>query len=209
MRHAGVISAVAALAVSCAVAACDSFAGPISPSHYHGAQDAVGGSPDLGPQFAAVRAATATYHDVATARAAGYSTANEPCVVFPDGAMGIHAPNQPLIQDPALDPTRPEVLLYEPKPDGGLKLVAVEYLRILLLRHRTTGAVGPWISPSPWDPAVYEVVSPTPQLFGRTFDGPMPGHSPTMPWHWDLHVWVWTPNPNGMFATGNPLVHCN
>jgi hypothetical protein len=209
MRQVRFASAVAALALSCAAVACDSAQAPVSPSHNHGSQDAVGGSPDVGPQLAAVRAATADYHDVGTARAAGYSTENEPCVATPDGAMGIHAPNPALVQDPALDPTRPEVLLFEPKPNGGLKLVAVEYLKILLLRHRTTGAIAPWISPSPWDPAVYEVVTPTPQLFGKTFDGPMPGHAPTMPWHWDLHVWVWTPNPNGMFAMWNPSVRCN
>ena len=46
------------------------------------------------------------------------------------------------------------------------------------------------------------------QLFGQTFDGPMPGHIPTMPWHWDLHVWVWAHNPSGMFAEWNPSLQC-
>jgi hypothetical protein len=47
-----------------------------------------------------------------------------------------------------------------------------------------------------------------PQLFGRTFDGPMPGHSPEMPWHWDLRVWVWAYNPSGTFAQWNPALKC-
>ena len=54
----------------------------------------------------------------------------------------------------------------------------------------------------------YIVVTPTPQLFGQTFQGPMPGHVPGMPWHWDLHVWVWANNPSGMFAQWNPALSC-
>jgi hypothetical protein len=48
-----------------------------------------------------------------------------------------------------------------------------------------------------------------PVLFGRVFDGPMPGHAPGMPWHYDLHVWVWKHNPGGIFAQFNPTVSCN
>jgi hypothetical protein len=215
MRLAGFVAAVSAVGFSCAIAACDSSTTSVTPTHNHGTSAhsasgaAVGGDPAIGPQLAAVREATAVYHDVANAHAAGYSTANEPCVASPAGTMGVHAPNQALIQNPALDPLRPEVLLFEPKPNGGLKLVAVEYLKIVPLRHRVTGAVGPYVSPNPWDPAVYEVAVPTPQLFGQAFDGPMAGHAPTMPWHWDLHVWIWTPNPSGMFTQWNPSVHCN
>lgn len=48
-------------------------------------------------------------------------------------------------------------------------------------------------------------------MFGREFDGPMEGHHPVMPTelhHWDLHVWLWTPNPAGMFSPTNPSVRC-
>ena len=37
---------------------------------------------------------------------------------------------------------------------------------------------------------------------------PMLGHIPGMPPHYDLHVWVWQPNPDGMFAIWNPKVTC-
>ena len=40
------------------------------------------------------------------------------------------------------------------------------------------------------------------------FDGPMEGHSPVMPRHYDLHVWVWHHNPSGMFSMWNPNVSC-
>jgi hypothetical protein len=113
-----------------------------------------------------------------------------------------------LMADQVLDPERPELLLFLPLPNGEYRLVGVEYLQPTLQRNRTSGAVAPWISPSGWNPAEYEVVTPTPELFGQTFDGPHAGHIPTMPWHWDLHVWLWQPNPTGMFAPFNPAIGC-
>jgi hypothetical protein len=161
----------------------------------------------VGPELAAVRQATARFHDISAAYAAGYTTENEPCVASPDGMMGIHAPNFALIGDQAVDPTRPELLLYLAKPEGGHRLVGVEYFLVTLLRNPATNEIAPWFSQEPWPPS-YEVVTPTPTLFGQTFQGPMPGHTPTMPWHWDLHVWVWAHNPSGMFAEWNPSLQC-
>ncbi|HUG65708.1 MAG TPA: hypothetical protein VMK83_10860 [Gaiellaceae bacterium] len=48
-----------------------------------------------------------------------------------------------------------------------------------------------------------------PSLFGRAFDGPMPGHNPFMPVHYDLHVWVAEHNPSGVFALFNPALSCS
>ena len=163
--------------------------------------------PLLGPDLAAVRRATARFHNADVAAAAGY-VFGEPCVESPAGAMGIHTPNQALIVSQAIDPEQPEVLLYVEQPGGKLKLTGVEYLQVVLVRNLDTGQVGPWFSASPW-PANYVVVNPTPTLFGQTFDGPMPGHSPSMPWHWDFHVWIWEHNPSGMFAQWNPAISCN
>ena len=154
----------------------------------------------------AVRRATAAFHDPAVAAAAGYAF-TEPCESNERGVMGIHAPNLTLLRDEAIDPARPEILLYVPKDDGGLQLVGVEYVRFASVREPVTGAVAPWRSPSPW-PADHALVTAPPQLFGRVFDGPMPGHSATMPWHWDLHVWLWVRNPNGVFAPYNPRLRC-
>jgi len=47
-----------------------------------------------------------------------------------------------------------------------------------------------------------------PSLFGQEFDGPMAGHAPGMPVHYDLHVWFWHDNPNGLFAPFNPALSC-
>jgi len=140
--------------------------------------------------LAAVRQATAKYHDVDKAIADGYlpPSADE-CVEVPGlGGMGIHSVNPALASDLTVDPTKPELLLYAPKNGGGFKLVGVE-----------------WFVPvaDPSNPP------PQPVLFGQGFDGPMPGHEPGQPWHYDLHVWTWEPNPSGMFAQFNPNVSCS
>ena len=83
----------------------------------------------------------------------------------------------------------------------------MEYLQPVLLRNTDTGEVAPWFPQGPW-PSTYEVVNPTPSVLGQTFQGPMPGHVPGMPWHWDLHVWIWAPNPSGTFAQWNPRLSC-
>jgi hypothetical protein len=45
-------------------------------------------------------------------------------------------------------------------------------------------------------------------LFGEPFDGPMEGHVPGQPVHYDIHVWAWWPNPAGELAQFNPTVTC-
>jgi hypothetical protein len=166
------------------------------------------GDPGLGPDLAAVRGSTAAFHKVERAIDAGYADPRGGhCDESAAGAMGIHSANPALVQSQTLDPAQPEVLLYLPTEGGGVRLIGVEYLQPVLLRNPDTGAVAPWFAQGPWPPN-YIVVTPTPQLFGQTFQGPMPGHVPGMPWHWDLHVWVWANNPSGMFAQWNPALSC-
>jgi hypothetical protein len=162
----------------------------------------------VSPELAQVRRATARFLNIEEAYAAGYTTENEPCVSSPAGTMGVHAPNIDLITDPTLDPLRPELLLYAPGPNGKLRLVGVEYFQAILLRDLTTLEVAPRFDPAPWDPSKYEVVDPQPQLFGQSFHltPPPVAH---VPWHWSLHVWIWAPNPAGMFAEWNPSLSCS
>lgn len=140
-------------------------------------------------ELQAVKAATARYHSFEQAEQNGYTIAGEPCVATPLGAMGIHAVNPALVEDPDIDPLRPEVLLYLPDADGKLRLVGVEYLRA-----DEDGDLG--------------TDADRPTVLGQPFDGPMPGHNPTMPVHYDLHVWLWADNPAGLFAIGNPTLAC-
>lgn len=99
---------------------------------------------DVYRQLADVRRATARYHDVERARADGYEPGS-PCVPH----MGFHYVRSIAADEQELDPTAPNILVYSPQPDGGLRLVAVEY--------------------ASWAPAV---------LFGRSFDPPGAGGPP-------------------------------
>lgn len=134
-------------------------------------------------QLAKVRAATARFHDVDAAIAAGYTPTDE-CVASPMGGMGFHYVNFGKVMDPSLDATAPEVLLYAPS-GNGLRLVGVEWLVFDADQDMGT------------------VESHT--LLGRSFNGPM---THGLPVHYDLHAWVWQPNANGMFDDWNPAVAC-
>ena len=138
----------------------------------------------------AAREATRQYLNVAVALASGYG-ASEECVSAPPGTMGFHYASLALLEDISIDPLRPEVLLYVPEGDG-VRLVAVEYVL----------AIGPPGSTlADLDP---EAIPPAPSVFGQTFEGPMDGHGPGDPPHYDLHMWMWEVNPAGIFAGFNP-----
>lgn len=127
---------------------------------------------------AAARAGTARYHRVEEALAAGYVPAS-PCVsAGPLGGMGFHYVNAALV-DGTYDPAQPEALLYEPMENGKLRLVAVEYLFV--------GDEAP-------ESGVEGVFTPN--------------QIPGTPWDFDMHAWIWTNNPSGMFRPFNPNVSC-
>ena len=136
----------------------------------------------LGRQLAAVRAATAKYQSVDAAIADGY-VPTEHCIDGPDGGMGFHYLNPALAGDLKNDPLKPELMIYAPSGDGKLKLVAVEYFQA-------------------------NAGQPRPTIMGQPFDGPMAGHEPGMPEHYDLHLWIWANNPSGVFAPWNTSVSC-
>jgi hypothetical protein len=140
----------------------------------------------IGDDLAAMRAAFAPYQDVTVAEAAGYVPAS-PCEVSPAGGMGVHYLNPALVG--SVDPMQPAVLLYEPTGSGELRLVGVEYFVPDADQDLAT------------DPD-------RPSLLGREFDGPVLGHGPGMPVHYDLHVWLYEANPAGLFEPWNPRVTC-
>ena len=117
--------------------------------------------------------------------------------------MGFHAVNQGLLASGVTDALRPPILLYAPRSDGSLKLVAVEYWNIALAN--TDNGPAPWFGT---EPPPLGFFTPAPSVLGQTFDGPMAGHNPQMPWHYDLHAWVIESNPTGMFSQFNPAIAC-
>jgi hypothetical protein len=146
-------------------------------------------TPRLGKVLSSVQRATARYRDERVALRAGYRPLGE-CVAAPgQGAMGIHYVNQALLADPAINPKRPEILLYLPVRGGGRRLVGVEYMRVDADQDLTTA-------------------NDRPSVVGQPFDGPMEGHEPGMPRHYDKHIWVWRQNPGGVYSLFNRMLRC-
>jgi hypothetical protein len=140
------------------------------------------------------RQATATFHDLEAARDAGYAAvvadlSGATCIDEPGvGAMGIHYLNPGLL-NAAVDAAEPEVAVYEPRGDGSLRLVALEYLTIK----------------ADWEAAGN---TEAPALFGQTFDLVEAPNRFGIPDFYALHAWVWRHNPSGIFAMWNPKVNC-
>lgn len=130
--------------------------------------------------IAAVRAATAAYHDVA-AVPASYQDSGLPCMQSSAGGMGTHLLDSTALMDPTETATHPEALVYAESPDGP-QLVAVEY-----------------IVPAP-------LVDPEnpPTVLGQTLTREtVPGVPVDL---YVLHAWIWRHNPAGMFQDWNPAL---
>ena len=136
-----------------------------------------------------VRQSTERFRDVRVAEAEGYQLLFG-CVSGADyGAMGLHFVNLSLVGDPELDPTRPEIVIYEPLPDGRLRLTGADYL----------------VFANAWD----EAHQGTPQIMGQLlhlFESP---NRFGLPPFYTLHVWAWKDNPNGTFVNWHPQVSCD
>ena len=181
------VLAIAGVALIPAVASAEQQA----TSHDHAAHAA-----GLADELAQVRAATARFHRVEEAIEAGYELGwvngsgiriITGCVSHPTaGAMGYHYFNPELMADNAVDPLEPEALVYESTPNGGRKLVAVEWV-----------VRGPQSNP----PGVLE----PPSVLGMEMHILVP---PPGPAFYLMHAWIWMNNPAGMFVDWNPKVSC-
>ena len=128
-----------------------------------------------------LRAATRAYQSVDSAAANGYPLAVADCIVHAHhGAMGFHHVNRAYV-DATLEIERPEILLYERKPDGKYQLNGVEFI----LPYR-----------------FYSRDSVPPVLMGQKLT-----QEDNLK-YWYLHVWAWTNNADGIFSNFNPKVGC-
>ena len=163
-------------------------------------------SPEVQSGLAQIRSITSSFHELDSATAAGYTVwspnpATELCPSNSEGKMGYHRVNVPLrgsaanpaAGDAVIDLEHPEMLLYEKMANGKLRLVGVEYI----------------VFKAAWE-AAHGVGAPPPEILGvpllassHTF----PGGTGSIP-HYELHVWVWSPNPLGMFYPWNPRISC-
>ena len=147
-----------------------------------------GESADVEKALAAVKAAHDKYQDPEVAVAAGFMPTDN-CVTHETlGTMGFHYVHPKLIAAPVAQAS-PAILVYQPDGDGGRKLVAVEWFQPDADQDLTTS-------------------EDKPSLFGRGFDGPMEGHEPGMPRHYDQHAWLWQDNPKGALEPYNPAGSC-
>jgi hypothetical protein len=116
---------------------------------------------------------------------------------FRPDLLGITGPPNPRVNGTGThtDFTRPSILIYEPQADGSLQLVAVENLVFI---------------------AAWEAAGNTarPTFLGREFDRMADDPSTAVDEahmfepHYDLHVWLYRENPNGLFAQFNPNATC-
>ena len=136
-----------------------------------------------------VREATERFQDVSAAEAAGYYL-QFGCVSGSDsGAMGMHFVNSALVMDGVLDATRPEIVIYEPLPNGRLRLIGADYL----------------VFADAWN----ATHSSPPQLMGQLFHLFESPNRFGLPAFYTLHVWAWKESPTGSFVNWHANVSCN
>lgn len=137
-----------------------------------------------------VRDSTERFKDVSVAESEGYSLLFG-CVSGPDsGAMGLHFVNMKLVGAGVVDATHPQIIIYEPMPNGHLQLIGADFLVIA----------------SDWDKA--HPGQGAPQLMGQLFHYFESPNRFGLPAFYTLHVWAWKDNPNGAFVNWHPNVSC-
>jgi hypothetical protein len=133
-------------------------------------------------ELAAVRRATEKYHDFQQAVDDGYVQVSA-CVL----GEGFHHRQPSLFNDCVFDPEHPEILHYLLQPNGEFKLIAVEYL----VRKSCPG-----------------LATQPPEGFSGDADvwfSETPGGVPV----WALNAWIWSGNPDGVFAPVHTSITCD
>ena len=167
------------------------------------------------PTLDEVRAATARFQNVKVALAEGYvrdptdmcdvaSMMGRPAAL---GGMGIHffrpdllgitAPPNPRVDGNGThtDFRKPGILIYEPREDGSLELVAVENLVFKKAWHEAGNKGLPTFHGVEYDHMFDDKATSVDEA--HNFEP-----------HYDRHVWLYRRNANGMFAQYNPTVTC-
>lgn len=167
------------------------------------------------PSLDEVRAATERFLDVRVALAEGYvrdpmnlcDTAEMMGRPKELGAMGIHyfrpdllgitAPPNPRVDGNGIhtDFLNPAILIYEPRADGSLELVAVENLVFKAAWESAGHKLPPRYQGLPYDHMADDPATDADEA--HMFEP-----------HFDRHVWIYRHNPNGVFAQFNPDVSC-
>lgn len=167
------------------------------------------------PSLAEVRAATERFKDVNVALAEGYvADPTNTCHVASHmgrpaelGGMGVHYFRPDLLgidSPPAArisgsvihtDFRKPAILIYEPNAEGVPELIAVENVVFEKAWTSAGNAKAPTYQGVSWDHMADDPATTIDEAHG--FEP-----------HYDLHVWLFRPNPAGMFKPFNPAVTC-
>jgi hypothetical protein len=146
-------------------------------------------------QVKQARAATARFNSAVQAERAGYGpfppgVPLHECIMASDdsGGMGIHWVNGALL-DATVHELHPEVLVYAPRENGTLELVALEYV----------------VFADAW---AAENGSAIPTVFDEELTLVPGGNRYEIPAFWQRHIWLWEDNEAGLFADFNPAVTC-
>src|SRR5882762_5719407 len=143
-------------------------------------------TPAQGALLKIVRDSTERFKDVSVAEAEGYAL-QFGCVSGPDaGAMGLHFINGALVKSGVIDAAHPQIVIYEPTPGGGLRLIGADYL----------------VLADTWN----ETHSAPPELMGQLFQWWEAPNRFGLPAFYTLHVWAWKDNPRGAFVNWHPNV---
>lgn len=190
-------------------AAAQATAGELAPSpRFSGVEDTA-----LRSALEEVRGATRRFEEVETAKEAGYvRDPMDRCEMAADqgrpaqlGGMGVHYFRPDLLEiteeKPRVDGTgthtdftEPGVLVYEPRPDGSMELVAVENM----------------VFKDAWD----EEHEGKPTFHGLEYfqmvDNPRTEADEAHLFrpHYELHLWVHRENPIAVYSEWNPEVTC-
>jgi hypothetical protein len=186
----------AALAAALAASAVVGVAASNGASHHHHAA----GKPKakLVRQLAKARVATAPLvADLARAKKAGYKQ-----ITPMMHNMGFHYLNPSISK---FDPAKPPILVYT-RRDGKYQLGALEWVFPTKPKKPPfPGAkYGSFPAACHYDDGTFTPASSEDQCGDKNDAG-----SPFFFWHPDLvtlHVWLWNPNPDGLFASMNPFV---
>jgi hypothetical protein len=151
-------------------------------------QEVTGPDQTTAPAFAAqtetavatLQRVTARYHNLDAAIADGFVLLH-PCEERPgEGPVGIVYVNMARLLDGRIDEESPDALIYEPRNNEKPRLVGVEFALPYPM----------WSEPQP------------PAFLGHSFQREDEFGV------WALHAWVWSSNPEGLFAESNPRVSC-
>ena len=136
-----------------------------------------------------VRQVTAKYRDVEVAESDDYHPMFGCVSGDSSGAMGLHYVNLALYADGKIDAYQPEIVIYEPMPNGRPRLIGADYI----------------VDAATWN----ATHSQAPELNGQIFHYYSAPNRYGLPAFYTLHVWAWKDNPTGTFVNWHQNVSCD